>query len=277
MKTTNPREMRPKTKRTFKSNLNVLFLSLLMITFIGSINSQDIITFKNGGYLNAKVTEISDTDIKCKTSDDPNATRVIKKTEILAINYQNGVREVFLTIDEPNNTPSPATTKSEDDTDFAKIKPKSFGGPRIGATVITDGTISSKLKEGGKRPLITQFGWQFEKRLFTLSNGLSGVFEFVPLIGGVEQNLFQLSASALVGVRGIGKKQRFEVAIGPNLSKTGMGVVIAAGANFSKENVNFPITLAYVPTVGNKDMFTGKTYYTGHRISLLVGFNYRKK
>ncbi len=276
MKTTDHSAKRPSTGTPTKISLKVLSFLMLTFIYINEIKSQDIITFKNGGYLNAKVTEISDLDIKCKTSDDPNATRVIKKTEILAINYGNGVREIFQTVSEPE-TNETVSTRPVDDTDFAKIKPKSFGGPRIGVTMITNGTITEKLEYAGKRPVLTQFGWQFEKRLFTLNNGLSGVLEFVPLIGGVEQNLFQLSASALIGLRGIGKKNLFEVAIGPNLSKTGMGVVIAAGANFNKENVNFPVTIAYVPTVGNKDMASGKTYFTGHRISLLVGFNYRKK
>jgi hypothetical protein len=49
--------------------------------------------------------------------------------------------------------------------------------------------------------------------------------------------------------------------------------------------VNFPINLAVVPSIGSKhDIYdettkttTSQSFQTGWRISLLVGFNYRKK
>ena len=59
-------------------------------------------------------------------------------------------------------------------------------GSRIGFTVLTGGALS-KAREGlpALNPFLTQFGWQFEGRLFRIPNGVSGLAEFVPLVGGL--------------------------------------------------------------------------------------------
>lgn len=293
MKTLIKKQQALKLKETLKK------LSLLAFLVVSAnIYSQDIILLKSSAIIKSKLIEVTDTELKFKNFDNlEGPTRVISKSQVVSITYENG------SVDNFQSYLPPSEKKNEDTSDFAKIKPKSFGGPRVGVTYITPGSVASRLKMGGKEPILTQFGWQFEKRLFTLSSGLSGVVEFVPMIGGVEKGVFLPSCSALIGVRGLGfgKKRKFEFAIGPNWSRTAeqrtykdsftgekhvyyerkvggsFGVVIAAGLNFSKENVNFPVTIAYLPSVGNIDMGDGSKYQTGHRISLLIGFNYRKK
>lgn len=141
---------------------------------------------------------------------------------------------------------------------FSQNNVKSLVGPRLGGTIIT-GKLADKLKDDyDASPIITQFGWQFEWRFFTTQKNITGVVEVVPLIGGVEQNLFIPSVSSLVGIR-TGKG--FEFGIGPNVSVTGASIVFAIGTNFSTGEINWPINFAIVPS---KDSF---------RFTLLFGFN----
>ena len=288
--------------KTQKLQKGVLALSLMFSNFI---NAQDIMTLRNGNDLSVKVTEINTTEIKYKdykNLDGP--IRVIYKSEVFSIKYENGVKSVFNTepVISQNNfqdyKPESKTAEThgkvydKDTSDFAKIRRKSFSGPRIGYTYITEGTTADYLASKGKNPGVTQFGWQFEGRLFTVE-GLSGLIEFVPLIGGIEQGIIIPSASCLLGVRSSGKSS-FEFAIGPNFSiapnykgseEGSVGLVLAAGTSFKKGNINFPINLAVVPSIGSKhDVYdeatkttTSQSFQTGWRISLLVGFNYRKK
>lgn len=145
------------------------------------------------------------------------------------------------------------------------IQPIKLEGPRIGFTYISakEGSkLEERLEENDINPLITQFGWQFETRFFTLENGTSGLVEGVILFGGMEQSKLLPSGSFLVGLRnGTG----LEVGFGPNLSLTGVAYVFAVGYTASSRYINFPINLAIVPS---KD---------GIRYSLLVGFNARRK
>jgi len=134
-------------------------------------------------------------------------------------------------------------------------------GPRIGCTYITPGETVDKLDEElGVSPFISQIGWQFETRFFTLPSGFSGLVEGVILIGGVEQNTFLPSGSFLIGVRGA---NGLEFGVGPNLSLTGIAYVLAVGINFNSNNINFPINFAVIPSD------------KGVRITLLLGFNAR--
>jgi len=276
----------------------ILALSLVLCNFV---KAQDILTLRDGNDLSVKVTEINETEIKYKdfkNLDGP--IRVVYKSDVFSIKYENGLKSVFNTepIIQNNNIQENKTecksgkVYDKDTSDFAKIRRKSFSGPRIGYTYITSGTTADYLAERGKNPGITQFGWQFEGRLFTVE-GLSGLIEFVPLIGGIEQGIIIPSASCLLGIRSSGKTS-FEFALGPNFSispnykgdtEGAVGLVLAAGTSLRKGNINFPINLAVVPSVGSKhDIYntttkttSSQSFQTGWRISLLVGFNYRKK
>ncbi len=305
-----------KTQNKQTNNLSKVVVTLgLSLTLFNSIKAQDNITIKNGDEVKAKVIEINETEIKYKNFENQDGpTRIVYKSEVFSIKYQNGTKDVFN--NEPvktiNNNTGPLYQNNsgpvkqvivqqapidnrfdKDSTDFAKTKPKRFGGPRVGVTYITPGTSANYLNSEGKQPVITQFGWQFEGRLFTVDGNTQGLIEFIPLIGGVEQGLFIPSASLLLGVRS-GGKNAFEFAIGPNLSASRdykgdatvqPGVVIAVGTSFNKGNINFPVNLAFIPSIGSKHNVydpisqtnSSKKFETGMRISLVVGFNYRKK
>ena len=172
-----------------------------------------------------------------------------------------------------------------------------LSGPRIGATVVTAGSASDFIQNDLMTPgddgwgnsstaLITQYGWQLETR-FMESDEISGLVEWVFLVGGMERGLFLPSVSSLFGMRA---KSGFEGALGPNLSLTGVGMVLAVGYTFTSGTLNIPVNLSFVPGkaktyeenewVWDEEAATeiltpvsSTDYNTGSRISLTLGFN----
>ena len=245
--------------------------AIAMAVFIShACFSQDVITYKNGTEAKVKVMEVTSTEVKFKKEENPDGPVYAElKSKIFMILYANGNKEVFG--DNVAKPVSTATTTGGKQQTFNDDRLK-FSGPRIGFTIIGNGWVADKLRERNKTPFITQCGWQFETRIFTLSDGATGVFEFVPLIGGMEQGMFLPSVSALMGIRG---KKGAEFAFGPNLSLIGAGMVIAVGSSFHSENVYFPVNLVLIPSVGRIE--AGVKERTGVRVSLLIGFMTRKR
>ena len=187
------------------------------------------------------------------------------------------------------------TKKDEVQVDEDEFLPEArrYGGPRVGVTLVGPGAYRDLLYAEGKRNIYSQFGWQFEKRLFTTKTGISGIVEFVPMIGGIDMGKFIPSATALIGIR---THKGIEFGAGPNAAIYGVkdskgyyktsasfGIVIAAGMSFKSDKVYFPVNLVFIPSVGktaNVPQADGSTktvkYQTGMKLSLLVGFNYRK-
>src|SRR5262245_8967869 len=103
----------------------------------------------------------------------------------------------------------------------------SLSGPRFGMTMLSQGNIDT-LKEHdiNVKPLISQFGWQFEKRVYVSGDGLTALTEWVPLISGLDQGVALPSLNWLVGVR---TAAGTEFGIGPNITPLGVGLVVASG------------------------------------------------
>ena len=141
------------------------------------------------------------------------------------------------------------------------VKTVKLSGPRFGLTSLSDASVA-RLRDAGVelRPLITQFGWQFEKVFYTKDSGLSAVNEWVILFGGLEQSVAIPSLSWIVGLR---TSEGAEFGFGPNLSPTGVGFAAAAGVTFRSGALNVPVNVAVVPSK------------SGTRISILSGFNFR--
>jgi len=141
--------------------------------------------------------------------------------------------------------------------------PINLSGPRIGVTYLSDAFVD-RIKDRYDvklEPFIAQFGWQFEKRFFTLRSGATAVTEWVLLIGGFEQEKFLPSLSWLIGMR-TGKG--IEFGAGPNLALSGTSVVFATGITIQSGEINFPINVAVSASK------------SGMRYSLLFGFNIRQ-
>jgi hypothetical protein len=139
----------------------------------------------------------------------------------------------------------------------------SLEGPRVGFTSLSPGVID-KLKESNfeLRPLITQFGWQFEKQFYSKGSGLAALNEWVVLVGGLEQGHVIPSLNWIVGLR---TKDGAEFGVGPNLTPAGAALAVAAGVTFRTGGLNIPMNVALVPS---RD---------GVRLSVLSGFNFRRR
>jgi hypothetical protein len=244
---------------------------------------QDTIFFKDNSKVPAVITELSNSVIRYKKADNPDGPLYVANVaEINSITYRNGLKESFTNkqVPPPPAAPTPEPrTAGRRQTTYTGI-PTKYSGPRIGMTYIGPGSAADEIRSRGKTPVVSQFGWQFETRLFTSSAGVSGLAEFVPLIGGMEQGLFLPSASLLFGLR---VRDGVEVAVGPNLSLTGLGMVLAVGTSFHLDDIYFPVNLVFVPNVTKTEtqtLYNGKrittTTNTGFRLSLIVGFNIRR-
>lgn len=138
-----------------------------------------------------------------------------------------------------------------------------LAGPRFGFTSLSPG-ILDKLAERNIQvgPMISQFGWQFEREFFNKGSGLAAITEAVALIGGLEQSVALPSLSWLVGLR---TAQGAEFGIGPNITPAGAALVLAAGVTFRSGSLNVPMTFAVVPSK------------SGVRVSILTGFTLRQR
>jgi hypothetical protein len=130
-------------------------------------------------------------------------------------------------------------------------------------TSLSDGVVQ-KLHERSieVRPLISQFGWQFERQFYSGQGGVAALHEWVVLVGGTEQDVVLPSVTWLVGLR---TKEGTEVGVGPNVTPVGVGLAFAAGVTLRAGVMNVPINIAVVPS------------RAGTRISFLTGFNIRRR
>jgi len=94
----------------------------------------------------------------------------------------------------------------------------SLDGPRMGFTVFTGKTadyLRGPKQYGGYDafPLMFQFGYQFEKQYLNEGN-FQALFEFVPMVTGLDQGLFIPSFTIMNGLRN--NKNGWEFAFGPS-------------------------------------------------------------
>ena len=137
-----------------------------------------------------------------------------------------------------------------------------LSGPRFGLTMLSQGNVD-KLKEHDitVRPMISQFGWQFERRLYTNADGVTALTEWVPLLSGLEQGAALPSLNWLVGIR---MPRGGEFGIGPNITPLGVGLVLAGGVTVRSGGLNIPLNFALVSS------------QSGARVSIMTGFNLRR-
>ena len=259
-------------------------LFALLALLAGTAHAQDLLTKRNGEELSVKVVELTPAEVKYRRADNPDGPLIsLWRSDVFMIRYANGTKEILSSGLAPKATPAAAPAapagpapaaraalpsdvplvSNQDPNDALLGESIHLDGPRVGFTILSKGVID-KARDNGTNlnPFLTQFGWQFESRLFRLPSGISGLVEFVPLVGGLEQGKFLPSISGLVGLRG---DKGFEFGLGPNLTPLGASIVLAMGTSIKANGINFPINLAVVP--GND----------GVRMSLLVGFNARHR
>lgn len=133
-------------------------------------------------------------------------------------------------------------------------------GPRFGVTWLGGGLVDTLASRHNidVAPVITQFGWQFERQFAGVENGPVALNEWVFLVGGLDQGVFLPSVSWLVGVRTPGQ---FEFGVGPNATPAGVALAFSSGMTFRAGALAIPVNIAVVPSK------------YGVRASILSGFN----
>ena len=139
-----------------------------------------------------------------------------------------------------------------------------LAGPRFGFTVLSDSLVERLRRENDVDivPVVSQFGWQFEKQFYTRQSGVTMVSEWVALVGGLDQSVVLPSLSWLVGVR---TRDGAEFGVGPNVTPAGAALALATGMTFRAGAFNIPLNIAVVPSKA------------GTRVSLLSGFSLRHR
>ena len=179
-----------------------------------------------------------------------------------------------------------------------------LAGPKVGITMVQSGSLASILRKdlsmfsdevrqkwtgstGKYGAVMSQYGWQWETR-FSDGGNVTGIVEWIALVGGMEKGMFLPSVSSMVGLR---NSKGIEFTVGPELSLGGIAMLIGAGYNFRFGELNVPVSITYVPsqnrtyyTDEERDPMTDEiirpeysvTHPTGARISVMVGFNLSK-
>ena len=131
-----------------------------------------------------------------------------------------------------------------------------LNGPRFGFTVFT-GDVADRRDQADLEPIMTQFGWQWETQLIATPNGSQALMEWVLLVGGVEQDEFNLSLGWLAGYR---LENGLEFGVGPNLSysvdseETTSSMIFAFGSTLPFGNLYLPINFALSVAKGGPRM-----------------------
>ena len=181
-----------------------------------------------------------------------------------------------------------------------------LAGPRLGAVLITPGIsshflnkerrlwddVSPTINDDAKSALISLYGWQWESR-FADGGDITGIVEWIALVGGTEKGKFIPSISSMVGIR---TSKGIEFAVGPNLSLSGVAIVLGAGYNIKSGKLNIPVNIAFVPGSTRKirekwdtgedgvldtpdDILIHEEFLAniGSRISITFGFNLNRE
>jgi hypothetical protein len=96
----------------------LMFLAVCLFPVL--VSAQDVITLKSGDEIQAKVTEVGQTEVKYKRFDNPDGpTYTVNKSDIFMVKYQNGQKDVFKDEQPAQNNVS-SSKENEDDGEFWK-------------------------------------------------------------------------------------------------------------------------------------------------------------
>ncbi len=143
-----------------------------------------------------------------------------------------------------------------------KLPRQTLSGPRFGFTTFTGETADLR-GMADLEPIMSQFGWQFETQIVSMTGGNQALMEWVFLVGGVEQDELNLSLAWLTGYR---LENGVELGVGPNISynkdseDTTTSMVVAAGATMPFGDLYVPLNVAVAFADG------------GPRITTLLGW-----
>ncbi len=157
-----------------------------------------------------------------------------------------------------------ADTLAQSGTHAPRVQMSDWSGPRMGFMFAPgDPAIARRLSDHGLGNVVSQFGWQFERRVRVVSGGPELVTEVVPLFGGVEYGKLVPSLNALMGVR---FHSGVEFGMGPSLSLMSSdagpqsGLLVTVGKSFNYGDMCIPLNLAV------------STNPNGTMVSLIAGY-----
>jgi hypothetical protein len=137
----------------------------------------------------------------------------------------------------------------------------SLAGPRMGYTFFTGdmaATIRAPKSEGGYDgyPAFFQMGYQFEKQY--LNEGKwQALFEFIPMVSGLDQGLFVPSFTIMNGIRN--NKNGLEFAIGPSVNLSRETAAYDIGGNWiPSEDIDLVNTPYNLSTLDRKDVMDSR-------------------
>ena len=127
-----------------------------------------------------------------------------------------------------------------------KLPRQSLNGPRFGFTTFT-GDVAEQRSLADLEPIMSQFGWQFENQIVSMSSGSRALLEGLVLLGGLEQGEFNLSFAGLAGFR---MESGVEFGAGPNFNfnrdteEWTTSMLVAAGATMPFGDLYIPVNVA---------------------------------
>lgn len=201
----------------------------LCLTEVGNtINSDKMLTGSIEQYPKSIIYTLRLIDVKSKSIEKTTVLEFLNIPDELQNMTQIAVKTMFNKSIEANLL-SKLTKKNDFDSEINNPKQGRLrlDGPRLGFVGYTGNLaqiIQADKNVGGFEayPLMFQFGYQFEKQY--LNEGkVQALFEFIPLITGVDQGYFIPSFTLLHGLRS--NVNGWEFALGPtiNLSPKSMG------------------------------------------------------
>lgn len=204
-----------------KQFVNNCFGKLCLVEIGETIGSEKMLSGSVERYGKTIVVTLRLIDVRSKSIEKTFVKEFLSLPEEIQGIIHISVREMFK---YPNDKNLVAKLTERFEFDNAINNPNKdrlrLDGPRLGSVFYT-GDIQNRLMEskssGGfdAAPIMFQFGYQFEKQYLNEGN-LQALFEFIPMITGVDQGYFIPSLTILHGLRS--NINGWEFALGPTMN-----------------------------------------------------------
>jgi hypothetical protein len=215
--------------------VNNCYGKLCLIDIGESIGSEKMLSGSVERYGKTLVVTLRLIDVKNKTIEKTYVKEFLNLPEEIQNIIHISVREMF---GYPNDKFLVSKLSEKNEFDNALNNPNKerlrLDGPRLGSVIYT-GDLQNRLMEskttGGfdAVPVMFQFGYQFEKQY--LNEGkIQALFEFIPMITGVDQGYFIPSFTILHGLRS--NVHGWEFALGPTVN-----FVTTANGYYDENNI----------------------------------------
>lgn len=160
-------------------------------------------------------------DVKSESIEKTQVTEFLSQTNELQTMTSVMIRQLFNLPVEPNVVAQLTKPNAYDARARMPVTDRMrLDGPRMGATFFTGSTatvLGASRSQGGfdAFPIMFQFGYQFEKQYLS-AGSFQALFEFIPMITGLDQGLAIPSFTIMNGLRE--NKHGWEFGFGPSLS-----------------------------------------------------------